>query len=345
MATLQADSIADLIKVTQRDLGKMKWTDAASTLQNYVAFKNLMREKKVEFDSGYGIQWQVQVALGGLARSVGLYQADNINVPDVMQQATIPWRHWNTAYAIERREIAMNRDPARIVELVKIRRMTAMLDFAELYETDFWSKPVDSTDLLKAFGVPYWIVKNTSTGFNGGNPSGFSSGAGAISSSTYTGWANYTFQYTLVTKDDLIRKMRKAATFTNFMSPVDIPSYNTGNDYGFYTNYNVLGKLEEALEGQNQNLGNDVASKDGVTMFRQNPVTWVPKLETDTSDPIYGINWGVFAPVFLKGEYLREQGPDVSGNAHTVFQTNVDTSGNFKCSDRRRLFVGSLNAN
>ena len=32
------------------------------------------------------------------------------------------------------------------------------------------------------FGVLYWLVYNASTGFNGGNPTGFSAGAGNLDS-------------------------------------------------------------------------------------------------------------------------------------------------------------------
>ncbi len=343
---LQASEIGDLVALTQRDLGRMKWSDISLSLQDYVAMPNLLRTEKVEFGSGQGIQWNVQVRNAGLARNVGLYETDTVNVQDVMVQANIPWRHTTVSYAIERREIAMNREPARIVELVKVRRHTALNDLAELMEQNFWTKPTDSTDEVKPFGVPYWIVKNTSTGFNGTNPSGFTSGAGAVSSSTYTNWANYTAQYTAVSKDDLVRKVRAAAAKTNFKAPNPYASYERGQSprFGHYTNYDVLGPLEELLEAQNQNLGNDLASKDGATLFRRVPVMWVPYLDSDTSDPWYGIDWSVFYPCFLSSEYMNEMTMPPSDRQHTVVNTHIDNSYNFKCVDRRHNFVVSLSA-
>lgn len=342
---LQASDIGDLVALTQRELGRMKWTDISLSLQNYTAMPNLLRTEKVEFGSGQGIQWNVQVRNAGLARNVGLYETDNVNVQDVIVQANIPWRHTTVSYAIERREQAMNREPARIVELVKVRRHTALNDLAEIMEQNFWTKPTDSTDTVKPFGVPYWVVKNTSTGFNGTNPSGFTSGAGNISSSTYTAWANYTAQYTSVTKDDLIRKLRGAMTKTDFRAPNPHPDYaRSGPRYGLYTNYDVLQPMEELLEAQNQNLGNDLASKDGMVIFRRTPVTWVPYLDSDTSDPVYGLDWSVFYPCFLSGEYMNEMVMPPSDRQHTVVNTHIDNSYNFKCADRRRNFVVSLSA-
>lgn len=341
MPALQADSVLDLVTTSLRELGRMKWSMIATSLQQYVAMPQLLKKEKVEIGSGYGIQWNVQKSLGGYAERTGLYATDNVNVADVMTTANAPWRHLKTKYAFDRREITMNSDPARIVDLAKIRRVTAMTDLAVLMETDFWNKPVDSTDTDKAFGVPYWIVQNATEGFNGGDPSGFTAGAGGLTAASVANWQNWSGQYTTVTDDDLITKMRKASTFTNFMPPVDVPQYGTNgsSQYGYYTNYSVLGTMEKLLTRQNDNLGNDLASKDGSTLFRQNPVKWVPFLEADTKNPVYGINWSVFKPVVLKGEYLREAPPQPAPSQHTVVQVFVDLTYNYACYDRRANFV------
>jgi len=350
MAFLQADDIADLIKTTQRDLGRMKWTDISYSLQEYVALPMLLQREKVSFQSGFGIQWNVATATSGAAKDTELYATDSVNVSDVMQTANIPWRHVTTNYAIERREVAMNRAPAEIVDLVRIRRNDSMIDLAKHMEERFWTKPASSSDNQRMYGIPYWIVypgtvSVASGAFEGGNPGGFSAGAGNLDSTTYSSWKNWAATYTAITSTDLIRKWRRAATFTNFKAPVPSPSYNTGNNYGYYTNYNVIGPLEEALEAQNDNLGNDIASKDGRLLFRQVPVTWVPYLESNTANPVYGINWGCLKPAFLAGEYMREEGPTPASSQHTVFVTHVDTTLNLMCTNRRMNFVLGIGSN
>ncbi len=344
MATLQAADIADLITTTQRDLGKMRWTEIATDLQEHVAMSQILNKEKVQFGSGQAIQWNVMTGTSGASKNVGLYEVDQVNVADVMTTATIPWRHTTTNYAIERREIAMNRSPAAIVSLVKVRRSDALIDLAGLMETNFWNDPAN--DNLTPFGVPYWAAYTSGTdGFLGGNPTNYTGGAGGLDTATFPRWNNYCFTYTSVTKTSAVREWRRAATFTGFKSPLmglpgSMPDYNRGNRYGYYTNYNVIGPLEEALEAQNMNLGNDIASKDGQLVFRQNPVVWVPQLENATGDPIYGLNWGVFYPCFLSGEYMHEEGPAKASNQHTVFQTHIDMTYNFKCTNRRLIFVG-----
>lgn len=358
---MQADQDLDLVTVTLQELGEHKWTDIVSPIQEHIFLSRILKKEKHGFVAGPSIRFNVQVNPSGAARMTGLFASDIVNRTDLMATAQLPWRHATTNYAVDGREIAMNREPRQIVNLVKEQRAGAMISLAELLETQGWGLPT-STDNLNTFGIPYWIVPNATQGFNGTNPFGFSAGAGGLSSTTYPNWANYTAQWTDPTKLDMIRAWRRAAYFTNFMSPVnaDIPTYNTGNAYGYYTTYFVVQRAEEAAEQQNDNLGNDIASKDGQAVFRRNPIVWAPKLEvlsgqgmsgtfvnsTYTSsggypvNPIYGINWGVFRPVFLEGWYMREKGPfALDGIAHTVYAVHVDITWNIECRDRRRQFV------
>lgn len=338
---LQADAVADVVIATQKQLGALKWTDISYDLQEHVALPQILKKERVMFDSGYSIQWNVNVSFdASRARNVGLYAVDNINVADSLKTASIPWRHTTADYAFERRIVAMNREPSKILDEVKKARSQGMVALASKMEENFWSKPADSTDTEQPFGLPYWVVQNATEGFNGGNATGFSAGPGGLSATTYANWKNWTAQYTSVTRADFVRKLRKASTFTKFMSPVNIiPEYNRGDRFTYYTNYTVIGALEELAEDQNDNLGNDIASKDGQVLFRGNKITWAPYLEDDTTYPLYGINWGVFHPVFLEGEYMVESAAEKAPNQHTVYKVHIDNSYNFICTDRRRLLV------
>ncbi|HPP02742.1 MAG TPA: phage major capsid protein [bacterium] len=338
--SLTAEQIVDLLTTTQKDLGRLEWVNLTTDLQEYVALPKILKKESVKFSGGIGIQWNVKVAYTNSAHNVGLFEEDSLKIGDGMKTASIPWRHCSAHYAFERREVLMNRGPYQIVDLYRSRRQDGQLSLAELMEQNFWGKPDDSTDEMTPYGVAYWVVKNSTEGFNGGNPSGFSDGCGGLSSVTYPRWRNWTAQYAEITREDLVRKWRKAATFTKFISPVEGPKdYNRGDRYGYYTNYNVIGPLEELLDDRNDNLGPDLATNDGKVLFRRLPVVWVPYLESDSTDPIYGINWGVFQPVFLDGDYLHEEKPQAVSNSHNVFAVYIDCTFNFRCTDRRRLFV------
>lgn len=335
---LTAPQLSDLVQTTLRDLGEMRFTDISSNLQDHTAMRNLLRKNRVSFQSGYGLQWDVKVNQTGAAANVGLGASDNVNIVDTMTQATADWRNTTSNYALIGQAIAMNRTPRRIVDMVKSARFDCLISLAELMESNFWGPPVASADSLTPWGVNTWLNKNATQGFNGGAPSGYTTIG--LNPTTYPNWNNYTDQYVSVSRDDLIRRMRRAATFVRFKPTVDgIPTFDTGEENGYYTTYGVIGPLEEAAESQNDNLGHDIASMDGMTLFRRVPVMWVPKLEADTTNPVYGINWGLFKTFILSGWWLRETSVPIMPGQHTVAAQFVDLTYQFALRDRRRHFV------
>lgn len=340
MPVFQAENIGDLIADTLRDLGKPKFTDISSNLQTHVAMSNLLRKNRVVLESGTGIQFDVLVGQSGAARNMGLGESDNVNDVDGMIQANTVWRNSGTNYSLIGQVIAMNREPARIVDYVKQKRIMSLISFAELMETNFWSAP-PASDPKTPLGVPYWINKGATAGFNGTVLTGYTNVAN-VSPTTYPNWTNYVFPYTVVSRDDFIRAARRAATFTKFMPPVEgIPSPNTGDEYGFYSNYSVIQPLEESLESQNENLGPDIASMDGRVLFRRVPVVWVPWLERDTTGPFYGINWGWFKTYILRGWWMKETTIPFTPGQHTVSSHFIDCTYNWVSKNRRCHMVGS----
>jgi hypothetical protein len=91
MATLQAADIADLITTTQKDLGRLRWTDLSYDLQDYVALPSILQREKVSYQSGQALQWNVMTGTSGATRDTGLYEVDNVNVSDVMQTPLLTW--------------------------------------------------------------------------------------------------------------------------------------------------------------------------------------------------------------------------------------------------------------
>lgn len=335
---LTAEGVGDLIQTTLKDLGKPRFTEIATDLQKFTAMRNLLKKNRVEFASGYAFQWDVLVNDSGSAANVGLAASDNVNIVDGFTQATADWRYSTCNYALIGQVVDMNREPARIVDYVKSRRIMALISLAVLMEDNFWGVPVASNDNLTPWGVNTWIVKNATQGFNGGAPSGYTSIG--LNPTTYPRWNNYTDQYVAVSVDDLVRRCRRACTFTDFSPPVDgIPTFNTGDEYGFYTNYGVIGPLEELLVSQNDNAGNDIASRDGMLTLRRVPVMWIPRLETDTTNPIYGINWGWYKTFVHQGWWLRETNVPNYPGQHTISAHFLDLTYQWVLRNRRPNFV------
>jgi hypothetical protein len=342
VATLQASDLADLTTTTLNELGELKFTDLMSDYQFTIALKRIFNKKKTTFDAGPAVNFNVITDHNNSARFVGLGEVDVVDIPNVMTTGTVPWRHITWNWAIERREVAMNRTPRKIVDLIKTRRVASFGSAIIKFEQSLWRCPA-TTDNVSPYGVPYWVVKSNTAatsanndGFNGTVPSGYTS-VGGLNPTTYRRWSNYATQYTSVTKEDFIRKGRRMLTYTDFMPLVDdIPVYNTGDEMGLYSNYGLISGLEEILEAQNDDLGTDVASMDGKVLFRRSPLTFVKELDLDTTNPMYALNWGEFKTMGLRGEWMHETTEPIYPGQHTLSATFTDCTFNMICRNRRR---------
>lgn len=337
MASLQFSGVADVLLAGLAELGRGKWTDLSASLQDYVVVPNLVKKNRITIQSGHSIQWDLITDQNNSARAVGLYASDRVDVPPVLAQGSIPWRHVIADYAFDHHEITANTGEAQIVDLIKSRRHAAMMSQVEFMEDRFWRVP-DSTDDLNPYGVPYWIVKNASKGFNGGAPSGYTTVAG-LNPSTLTRWKNFTATYAQITKEDLIQSWWEAATKTRFKPPIQSATFNTGDSFGYYTTYTVYAGVKTLLESQNEDLGSDLDSQDGNPTFRRTPVTWVPALDADTTNPVYGIQWGEFKTAVLGNWWMKETVLDRVPGQHNVSAVYIDSSFNWICRNRRRQFV------
>jgi len=346
MAVLTAADIPDMIVTTEKQLGELKFAELGTERQRYPVMERLLK-KRINFDSGTELQWPVRVDTEQTVRMVGLRDVDRIqSKSNVMDTASVPWRNMNAHYAVEERELAMNRAPRKIVDILVIKRSGMWIDIGTMMTSQFWNKPTDSTDKLNAMGIPYWVPKNNAglaSQFDGGNPAGFADGAGGIDSVAVPRWASGAAGYTTNSKDDLWAKVREFMTKCHFMPQTDAPLHGSKNPlWALYSNYAVIGAAERILENQNDSLGNDIASKDGKVIVRGIPVEWEPYLDADSTNPVWGLDWGQFQIVFMEGWYFKETRPVRSATSHTQWVRHFDSMFNFLCRNRRHNFVVSI---
>lgn len=353
--SIHAGDILDLVKGTLLDLGPNSFQQIAQNLQSYAVMGTWLKKDRVTFDSGRGIQRNLMDRVNRRARHLGLMETDGAVLPDLMAQLNIPWRHAQSDYPIVyQTDILMNRGKALIFNVLKPRRAGCMIDLADELEAKAWSCPAAAND-TDPFGVPYYIVYNATTGFNGGLPSDQTTVAG-INLSNTRNFKNYTANYADYGKSDLIPKMRTGMRKIGWKSPVGVPDYSGPNrDLRMYTDEAGVTAFENVGEAQNENLGRDIASmsaggnsvpdmkKDpsGDILFRKMPIEWIPQLDdtsvyTAATNPIYFIDHSTFTPVVLKGDFLRESDVEKVPGQHNVFRVFIDLTYNYLCFDRRR---------
>lgn len=349
MATIQATSIADVLINSLNELGRLKFTDLMSNYQNTIALKRIFRQKKMTIENGPEVQFNVMIDTNGSARHVGLGYTTSPNMVNVLAVGKMPWRHTHWEWCMERRLVQMNSGRAKIIDMAQTQRIAAFGDAIKKFEYTLWRVPSLAAFEDEPVGIPYFVVKTstdaatdtTNEGFNGTVPSGYTLVANLNPTTSCNGrWKNYADAYTLVTKDDLVEKMHRARFYTDFQPLVDeVPEYDTGYDYGIYTNYATRAKMRQILESSNENLGSDFEKFNSSIMFGRTNVTAVVELKLDTTDPVYMLNWGVFGAQALKNEWMNEQHFEKNPHQPTMTLHVTDCTWNMYCQDRRKQAV------
>ncbi len=338
--SLRPEQIDDLVNTTQQNLIKRHAAVNLTTdLVDFVALREILGKHKQTFNGGLEWRFDIKTDHNHSARMTGLYENDGATIVDQMLHGSVGPRFLDAHYIYDVREPEFQRGGLEIVNLIKSRYEAMKLSYLELLEHALWAAPTDSTDVKSIYGLPFWIQKNTTQGFNGGDPAGFSSGRAGISTSTFSRWANWTDSSSEVSKEDLIRKMRKATRATNFRSPLSMsePTFKTGN--GIYTCDSIIGTMEEILESQNMNLGNDLASKDGKTLFKSTPIVYAPLLDNDSDNPVYMVDWKYLTLGMMAGWAEHVTRPQQVPNKHTVRAVYLDSGVNMACTNLRTQAV------
>lgn len=338
---LVASQIDGLVAFTQEDLIKRgAFLDLMSDLSDFVAVREIWKSHQKKFAGGLDWRFDVIMDQNHSARVVGLYETDGSSINDSQTSGKVGPRFLNASYTYDILEPIFQSPSIQIVDYVKSKYTRMMQSFYELAEEILWSKPVDSTDLKTPYGLAYWIVKNATEGFNGGNPAGFADGRAGINTTTYPRWANYTASYTDISKADLIRKIRKCLAKINFVSPLSQNQPTLGaTKNGIYAPYTVVAAMEEILETQNMSLGSDVASQDGKVMIKGKSLTYAPKLDEDSTEPIYFVDWAWMCVGVLEGWAENVGKPTPVAGKRTVRRVDLDASMNMVCTNLRRQAV------
>lgn len=357
MAVVSLTDIPDLVSTTLRHLGPNRFQQIAQPLQTFQVVSRWLKRDKVQFDSGIGIQRTLMNSLSRQARHVGVTHTVRVDIPTLLTLLRIEWVHAHVPWGFAYHEILTNSGEAMILNVLKPRRVDALLSLATELESKAWSVPAVG-NTTEPLGIPYWIVYNASTGFNGGAPSGYTT-VGGVNLTTTPNFKNYTAQYTTVSKADLIKKMRTGHRKCRWIAPISNQDYRKEEyaDFRLYTDSTTMAEFEDIGEGQNENLGRDLAPfggasdvryTDGTLLFRKAPLIVVDQLDdtavyTANVNPVYMIDHSTFYPVCLQGDFMRESKPIQLQDQPNLFRVDVWLTYNYLCVDRRRnaLFAKS----
>ncbi|MFA5186693.1 MAG: phage major capsid protein [Patescibacteria group bacterium] len=339
--TLQYADIDDAVLLTQENLVKRgSFVDMQTDLSDHIAVREMWKNRQKKFEGGNDWDFDCQIDHNHSARAVGMYETDGSAMTDTMIQGKVSPRHVNAHYIYDKREPAFQRGGTAIVDYVYTKYVGMMVSFYEYLEEVLWGKPVDSDDTKTPSGIAFWVTKSTSEGFFGPNPAGFAAGKAGISQLVQARWANWSGDYDAVTKESLIRMMRRMHRKIQFRSPISHAEPTLGSmKNGVYTNDNVVGLMEELLEAQNMNLGTDLDSQGGRCTFKGTPITYAPYLDNDAENPVYMLDWKWLAIGVLAGWENQLTKPYMVPDKHLVSRVDLDCTLEMVCTNLRRQGV------
>lgn len=345
---LTVSGLGDLQQTTLPELNRGRIVELTTDLQKFhvMAPDGILNKDGVVTEGGTGktFEWRLMMSTGGTSANVGLGYQDATSIRDTTITASAEWRNSKSDYSIIGQEEAHNDSPAKIVSLKLLREKAMMIDLVSLMESNWFGNPVALTDTLSPMSMSTMIVKNATEGFNGGVPSGYTT-LFNVSPTQYPRFKNYTFQYTTVDDPDFIRKLSKAVEFTEWKPPVNgLPLLNNAARYRYFSNWSLIGPLQELLKASNDNVGMDLLKYQNAVILNRLPLVRVPALEADTTAPIYGIDLGALKIYRLKGWWMRRTVVDKVPGHHTVKAEYLDSSYNFVMVTRRSSFVGATAA-
>lgn len=358
MAALDIASYGDLVNAVKKDYGPPKIQQIAQNYVSYPIFQLFFKKERMEHEGGQLIQRNLHLKKSTRFRFKGIAQSDQIKIEDLTAQAQIPWRFADTHWAFVDQDVLLAQSSEhKIFKLIDVRRNDAYLDAVEGLEATLLTAP-STTDTKTPYGIPYYVVKNATTGHTGTVPGNHTTVAG-ISPTTYPNWRNYAGLYTSVSKSDLIAKLRDAFFYCDFQNPemLTVTDYRKNRDkFVLLTNRSVGSDLEELAEAQNENLGQDVASQsvnsngrniymvDGVVTVRRKPIIQSQYLDSDTSNPVYGLSTDYWCMYVHEEMNFKEGKVREVADTHGAYYTPVDLWCNLLCLDRRRNFVLATSA-
>lgn len=338
MSGIDETALDDLVAGTLSNYGPPDIEQIAQKLQNYFVSTYFMKKDnhKIKKKGGIDIKEKVMIGRTETAEFKGLYGKDNVTLGNYLQTITVPWCHISDGWPYELIEIAENVGEALLANIIKPRRANVMLSILEQLESKFFGSAPASTDTLNPYGLKYWVVSNSSAGFNGGAPLGHTT-VGGINPTTYSRWKNYTDQYTNITEDDLFDRMRKASFKTGFQSPIDIDSLNnpTQLDNLIFSSFDTYSSFVKEAKKQNDQVGSDLDRYHGITTFQKIPIVPVAQLTDNSDHDVYMINFDSFKMACLDTRYMVESKPKEVKDSHNARQVFIDLSMNWICMNRR----------
>jgi hypothetical protein len=343
---IQFRDVADLVIGTLDNYGPPRFSQVAQNLQKVEFYGRMLKEDRMSFDGGIGIKRQVMTKLNETAEAVGLHHKSDINIEDHMAQLDVKWTKYRNWWAFDLTETFHNTGKPLVMNVIAPREANAIIGLAEKIENDGFAVPA-STDEVAMYGVPYWVVYDTTDGHTGATPTGHTT-VGGISPTTHPNWKNYSGTFTNMTPEDFLKVARLLRLETDFVSPLTLEDFrgDPGQRWRVYTDFENHVNYALMADQHNQNIGWDLARRDGSMALFGNSIIAVSKLKSGNkptgvpTNPWYFLDRDAFEVATETRNYMRRTQPmPIDGRQPDSIVTWINITLQTFVTNRRSLGV------
>lgn len=341
----------DFVRAAYPKVIKKDFTVICRDLQDYLVAR-WFAEKRDKQKTGSRCSWSLMYRKGSSAKHADWMEKDSVSIQNTTRMGYAQWTHFTFNVAWFRQELLMvMNDASALFDLMAARHASEYIGALEdELEPKLWGAPVSEEDAKNTpMGIPFWIQKDPTTtpggAWNGGNPSGFTSGAGGVDVASYPGWKNWTAGYTDISNADLFRVLRYSFAKLNFKKPRILnkgqSEMNTKRTH-IYCGLDSKLDAVDAARNNNDSIGWDLGAGDMEAKFYGHELEYVPYLDNDSDAPFYLVNEDTLYPITLKGDRFRESEPMISNDHHNCYAVYTDLTYQYVCDNRKANGVVSL---
>lgn len=311
------ETILDIANAYIDDNMPKTWYDAARAYTKSIFATYFLQKSRIKRRTpGDFYTFNLKTGKSRGTRSTGYF--DSLAPPrtDLSKKGQVGWCWQDSSFVIDIREPAWQGQGGanQIFDYMSMQQQELMDGFFE--QNDEWllslvAGPNDGSDGLHPvpFGLPYLFTPSTTAafGFNGENPSGYTSKFGIdASNDLYKGYRNGTFTFGAISDLDGLLAMEKANKKCNFKSYKKVSQETepgeSETDYLILSHEDWYYDYSKYLKTHNDNTGKDGGKYSSGRMALDSHVfqgiEWIyaeqfsdpDSLAYDTTKPMYGIN-------------------------------------------------------
>jgi len=337
------DAVFDFVRAVYPKLIKKDFALLCQTYTDYVVAKWFSGDVKQM--TGSQASWNVVYRKGTSAKHSRMGEKDTVSIQNVSKRGHAQWCHFGFNYSWLRQELLMvQNDPDALIDLLGSRRASEQVGALDDLEAKGWGAPTDSTDAEEIpMGIPFWVQKKLTGGtyptggFEGGDPSGFTGGAGGLDVSSYPNAQNYTAVFSAWTDEDCIDKLQRAMFKMKYKRPAILNKDIKAEDYSktkLFVGLDTKLQILNIAKSNQDSLGWDLGVGADEMRFYRHTLDYAPILDSDTDYPIYLLDMNTIFPIVLKGDKFHETEVRNS-QSHDYFTIHNDLTYQYVCSNRR----------